>query len=89
LTRRRPRCDRIPDPEREKKRRIRRQIRALPQRSVVLAQDETDLLLGTARRVSERRGSPRAGRRQAPPDAFCQGRNHLSGAQSLELALGG
>src|SRR5437879_5673000 len=28
-----------------KKRRIRRQIRALPQRSVVLAQDETDLLL--------------------------------------------
>src|SRR5437879_8691344 len=28
-----------------KKRRIRRQIRALPRRSVVLAQDETDLLL--------------------------------------------
>ena len=28
-----------------KKRRIRRQIRALPPRSVVLAQDETDLLL--------------------------------------------
>jgi hypothetical protein len=30
---------------RKKKRRIRRQIRALPRRSVVLAQDETDLLL--------------------------------------------
>ena len=41
----RPRYDLDPDPEREKKRRIRRQIRALPRRSVVLAQDETDLLL--------------------------------------------
>jgi hypothetical protein len=32
-------------PSARKKRRIRRQIRALPRRSVVLAQDETDLLL--------------------------------------------
>src|SRR5262249_22058223 len=32
-------------PSARKKRRIRRQVRALPRRSVVLAQDETDLLL--------------------------------------------
>src|SRR5438552_9924605 len=41
----RPRHDLDPDPQREKKRRIRRQIGALPRRSVVLAEDETDLLL--------------------------------------------
>jgi transposase len=41
----RPRYVLDPDPEREKKRRIRRQIQALPRRSVVLAEDETDLLL--------------------------------------------
>jgi len=35
----------IPIPSARKKRRIRRQIQALPWRSVVLAQDETDLLL--------------------------------------------
>src|SRR5436309_15877672 len=34
-----------PTPSARKKRRIRRAIRALPRRSVVLAQDETDLLL--------------------------------------------
>src|SRR5436190_23971927 len=34
-----------PIPSARKKRRIRKQIRALPRRSVVLAQDETDLLL--------------------------------------------
>jgi hypothetical protein len=34
-----------PTPSARKKRRIRRQIRALPRRSVVLAEDETDLLL--------------------------------------------
>jgi DDE superfamily endonuclease len=34
-----------PTPSATKKRRIRRQIRGLPQRSVVLAEDETDLLL--------------------------------------------
>ena len=33
------------DPDRNKKRRIRRQIRDLPRRSVILAEDETDLLL--------------------------------------------
>ena len=41
----RPRYVLDPDPEREKKRRIRRQIRALPRRSVVLAEDETDLMM--------------------------------------------
>lgn len=35
----------LPIPSARKKRRIRRQIRALPRRSVVLAEDETDLMM--------------------------------------------
>ena len=35
----------LPDPDREKKRWIRRRIPRLPERSVILAEDETDLLL--------------------------------------------
>ena len=41
----RPRYILEPDPEREKKRRIRRRIRMLQAGTVVLVQDETDLLL--------------------------------------------
>lgn len=41
----RPRYVLAPDPQREKKRQIRRVLRRLPKRSVVLIEDETDLLL--------------------------------------------
>src|SRR5438105_82466 len=49
----------IPTPSARKKRRIRRQIRALPRRSVVLAEDETDLLLFPPLRAAwAKRGEP-------------------------------
>jgi transposase len=48
-----------PDPAREKKRRIRRQLRALAPRTVLLARDETDLLLLPPLRAGwARRGQP-------------------------------
>ena len=49
----------IPTRSARKKRRIRRHIRALPRRSVVLAQDETDLLLFPPLRAGwSKRGEP-------------------------------
>src|SRR5207248_9087898 len=48
-----------PTPSARKKRRIRRQIRSLPRRSVVLAEDETDLLLFPPLRAAwAKRGEP-------------------------------
>src|SRR5207302_3138620 len=48
-----------PTPSARKKRRIRRQIHGLPRRSVVLAQDETDLLLFPPLRAGwSKRGEP-------------------------------
>ena len=83
-------------PERRKKRRIRRQIRALPRRSVVLAQDETDLLLfpplRTAWSKARRRRQGLAERPQCPAcdlrgdeladgdTAVCAARGRRSGA---------
>jgi len=55
----RPRYVLAPDPEREKKRRIRRRIRSLPPHSVLLVEDETDVLLFPLLRANwSRRGEP-------------------------------
>lgn len=55
----RPRYVLAPDPEREKKRHILQQIRELPRRSVLLAEDETDLLLFPPLRSTwSKRGEP-------------------------------
>jgi len=64
----RPRYVLEPDPELEKKRRIRRRVRQLRPRSVLLAEDETDLLLFPPLRAG---WSPRGG----PKEVLLSGRN--------------
>jgi hypothetical protein len=71
----RPRYVLLPDPEREKKRRIRREIRRLLADTVVLAEDETNVLLFPPLRAAwARRGQ--------------QARVHLTGRNARRVVFG-